>query len=114
MHAGWLPDYRGSTTTYYSWINEGVCGVSAIFLTADIDTGAILSRKQYPPPPVGMDGDYLYDTVLRSDLLLSIMANLAESGDLPEQLLQQRGKGETYYIIHPLLKHLVILSGEDR
>lgn len=113
MHAGWLPEYRGSTTTYYSWLREGTCGVSAIFLSAKIDMGTILYRKRYPPPPAGMDCDYLHDAVLRSDLLLSVMAHLARFGALPERLSQNSDEGESYYIIHPVLKHLAILSGED-
>ncbi|SIT68343.1 methionyl-tRNA formyltransferase [Ectothiorhodosinus mongolicus] len=111
MHAGWLPDYRGSTTTFYSWLRDGTCGASAIFLSAQIDQGEILGRKRYPPPPVGMDSDYLHDAVLRSDLLLSVMAHLARTGELPQPLSQQAEEGDTYYIIHPVLKHLAILSG---
>src|SRR5690606_40447053 len=41
MHSGWLPDYRGSTTLYYSYLAEGRCGVTAILLDRLIDTGAI-------------------------------------------------------------------------
>lgn len=113
MHAGWLPDYRGSTTTFYSWLRDGTCGASAIFLGAEIDQGEILGRKRYPPPPVGMDGDYLHDAVLRSDLLLSVLAHLARTGALPAKMRQRPDEGEPYYIIHPVLKHIAILSGED-
>ena len=110
MHAGWLPDYRGSTTTFYSWLREGICGVSAIFLDAEIDMGTILGRKRYPPPPDGIDGDYLHDAILRSDMLISVMAYLARTGTLPQGLSQTGDEGETYYIIHPVLKHLAIMS----
>ena len=113
MHAGWLPDYRGSTTTFYSWLRDGAYGASAIFLSAEIDQGVILGRKRYPPPHAGVDGDYLHDAVLRSDLLLSVMAHLAKTGALPAEMRQQADEGETYYIIHPVLKHIAILSGED-
>tara|TARA_R110002012_G_scaffold47399_1_gene124206 strand:- start:13600 stop:14952 length:1353 start_codon:yes stop_codon:yes gene_type:complete len=113
MHAGWLPEYRGSTTTFYSWLREGVCGVSAIFLSAEIDEGPILDRKRYPPPPPGMDSDYLHDAVLRSDLLLAVMAHLARTGALPKCMSQESDEGKTYYIIHPVLKHLAILSGKS-
>jgi len=114
MHAGWLPDYRGSTTAFYSWLHDGTCGVSAILLSDKIDQGAILARKRYPPPPAGMDGDYLHDAMLRSDLLLSVMVHLAKAGALPAEMRQEADEGETYYIIHPVLKHIAILSGEDR
>ena len=32
IHGGYLPDYKGSTTNYYSLINENTIGASAIFL----------------------------------------------------------------------------------
>lgn len=113
MHAGWLPDYRGSTTAFYSWLRDGTCGVSAILLSAEIDQGAILDRKRYSPPPAGMDCDYLYDAVLRSDLLLSVMTHLAKTDALPAEMQQQADEGETYYIIHPVLKHLAILGNSQ-
>ena len=110
MHAGWLPDYRGSTTSFFSWLRDGTCGVSAIFLSAEIDEGDILGRKRYPPPAAGMDGDYLHDAVLRSDMLLFLMAHLARTGELPSEIQQESDMGATYYIIHPVLKHLAILG----
>ena len=112
MHAGWLPDYRGSTTTFFSWLRDGNCGVSAILLNAKIDQGVILGRKRYPPPTAGMDSDYLYDAVLRSDLLLFLIEHLAIAGKLPSATQQEADEGETYYIIHPVLKHLAILGGQ--
>jgi methionyl-tRNA formyltransferase len=33
IHGGYLPDFKGSTTNYYSLINENTIGASAIFLT---------------------------------------------------------------------------------
>lgn len=110
MHAGWLPDYRGSTTIYYSILRSGRCGVSAILLNSEIDEGAILCRKTYPMPPSGMDIDYLYDSLIRSDTLLEVLSYLQRNGSLPDGVAQNADSGETYYIIHPVLKHLAILS----
>ncbi|MDR1074412.1 MAG: hypothetical protein LBL45_12220, partial [Treponema sp.] len=39
VHAGRLPEYRGSTTIYYSVLMENRCWASAIFLTPGIDEG---------------------------------------------------------------------------
>lgn len=116
MHAGWLPEYRGSTTIYYSLLREGACGVSAILLTPKIDAGEILLRRWYSPPSVDVDLDYYYDSIIRSDVLVQTLARTTREGRIPEGKVQDPSDGEIYYIIHPVLKHIAILSlsGNDR
>ena len=106
-HSGWLPDYRGSTTLYYSWLERGDCGVSVFLLDATIDTGPILLRKRYPAPPVGVEVDYCYDSAIRAD---AMVAALARWGEPPEA--QDSAEGTTFYVIHPVLKHLALLQRE--
>ncbi len=108
MHAGWLPDYRGSTTVYYSWLERGECGVSAILLDPAIDEGPIVDRRRYPAPPPGIDVDRVYDNAMRADLLTDVLAHYAETGSLTT-VTQSRSAGETYYVIHPVLKHIALL-----
>jgi methionyl-tRNA formyltransferase len=108
MHAGWLPDYRGSTTVYYSLLIENSVGVSAITLTEEIDSGPIVARKRYPPPPVGLDIDYYYDSAVRADLLVDVISEYMLNGQLSEITLESSDVGRDYYIIHPLLKHIVL------
>ena len=38
-HSGILPHYRGSTTVYYSILNDENCGATAFFMDEQIDTG---------------------------------------------------------------------------
>ena len=59
IHGGYLPDYKGSTTNYYSLINENTIGASAIFLTLLMYNGlkslalfmlySIMARKPRDP-----------------------------------------------------------------
>ena len=114
MHSGRLPDERGSTTLYYSILRRGGCSVSALLLDEKIDTGPILMRKDYPLPPPSCDIDHLYDSAIRADLLIDTLAFYVEKGRLPEPLEQNRSEGKTYYIIHPVLKHIAILSVRNR
>ncbi|MDR0375549.1 MAG: hypothetical protein LBH85_07475 [Treponema sp.] len=51
VHAGRLPEYRGSTTVYYSILMENACGASAIFLTPEIDEGNVITASSFAPPP---------------------------------------------------------------
>jgi methionyl-tRNA formyltransferase len=109
LHSGWLPEYRGSTTMYYSWLKEGACGVTAIYLHSGIDTGQIISQKNYPTPPDGIDPDYIYDCAIRADLLVSVLKTFAENKGYLKPV-EQGKEGDTYYVIHPVLKHLARLS----
>ena len=55
--------------------------------------------------------DYIYDSAIRSDLLIETLKIYKENGFFPE-FFSQEGKGKTYYVIHPLLKHIAMLKRE--
>jgi methionyl-tRNA formyltransferase len=109
-HAGWLPEYRGSTTTYYSLIDRGDCAVSVIELKPEIDTGDILARKRYSPPYNGEEIDYIYDNQIRADLLSEVLIQFGEKKEFEMVFSQNEAKSTTYFVIHPVLKHLALLS----
>ncbi|MDD5679951.1 MAG: formyltransferase family protein [Candidatus Omnitrophica bacterium] len=111
MHSGWLPDYKGSTTLYYSWLADNFCGVSAILLNATIDGGAVVARKKYGPPAKGIDVDYVYDSAIRADLLVSVLKNYIKNSGFKDVMLQKK-RGTKYFVIHPVLKHLARLSAK--
>ncbi|WP_028454390.1 formyltransferase family protein [Chitinilyticum litopenaei] len=110
VHSGWLPDFRGSTTVYYSLLEEGRCAASALLLDTDIDTGPVLLRKHFPAPPLGTDVDLQYDTAIRAEVLADVIEHHASTGRLPDPQAQLAGEGNSYYVIHPVLKHLALLS----
>lgn len=110
MHSGWLPDYRGSTTLYYSYLNEGSCGVSALLLEANIDTGPLVARRRYSPPPHGMEVDFVYDSAIRADLMTDVLQAWVTAGGRFTDRIDQPSGGASYYIIHPVLKHLALLD----
>jgi methionyl-tRNA formyltransferase len=114
MHSGRLPEYRGSTTLYYALLNGEAPTVSALLLDAMIDTGPIVARRSYPVPPAGMDLDRIYDPAIRSDLLVRIMQQYAASDHIDVIDQQSVEVGTNYYVIHPVLKHLAILSLDAR
>ena len=111
IHAGYLPVYRGSTTIYYSWIEKMECGASAILLSKEIDKGPIVARKIYSPPAKGVDPDYLYDSAIRADLLVEVLGSYLGNGEFENKHEQDTHDQDIYYIIHPLLKHLVRIYG---
>lgn len=114
LHAGRLPEYRGSTTLYYSLIKERHCAVSACLLEKGIDTGPIVAQRSYAAPPAGMDIDYVYDSVIRADLLIRVLTAWRDNDGFPPMITQRPRDGETYYVIHPVLKHLAVLALEQK
>ncbi|WP_394128839.1 formyltransferase family protein [Shewanella maritima] len=107
VHSGYLPNFRGSTTLYHEVIEHSQCAASAIYLEKDIDTGPILNRERYPLPPKGMDVDYLYDNLIRADLLVKTLVQIINNY---QQVMPQHSEMPAYYIIHPLLKHLALFK----
>ena len=112
IHGGYLPDYKGSTTNYYSLINENTIGASSMFLTKEIDCGPVLLRKKFSPPENRTEIDHIYDSEARAKVLIETLEYYVESGSFNFELENNKG-GETFYIIHPVLKHLSILQGGE-
>jgi methionyl-tRNA formyltransferase len=109
VHGGYLPDYKGSTTNYYSLIVENQLGASAIFLSEEIDCGPVLLRRKFPSPANRQAIDYIYDSGARAKVLVETLQNYLKCGGWEFELPDNTG-GETYYIIHPVLKHIAILD----
>ena len=107
VHGGYVPDYRGSTTFYYSILNEGLMGASAIWMDPGIDSGPVLLRRKYPAPK-GIDIDYILDPLVRATLLTDVLTVRAVSGTWPFPESVPGGAGEIFHRVHPVLKHLAL------
>jgi methionyl-tRNA formyltransferase len=108
VHGGYLPDYKGSTTNYYNLIDDNCMGATSIIMDESIDGGPMLKRKKFPPPPDRTQIDHIYDSAARANVLVETLQEYIKIGKL--QSKQNLNKGETYFIIHPILKHIAILS----
>jgi len=109
VHGGYLPDYKGSTTNYYSIIVEDSIGASSLFLNEDIDDGPVLRRKKSPPPADRTQIDHIYDNAARAKVLVETLKTYEISGEWRIEK-DANSQGETYFIIHPVLKHIAILA----
>ena len=106
FHSGIVPLYRGSTTFYYSILNEKKCGVTAYVMDEHLDTGEVIHQKIFSKPDHKFI-DEIYDSHIRSETLIEVMKKeLIQKSGFKKQVL----KGETYYIIHPVLKHIAMLN----
>jgi len=109
IHGGYLPDYKGSTCNYYSFLNDKEFGASSIFLSEKIDSGPILFRKKFIPPSDLKSVDHEYDSEIRSEVLIETLKKYIHK-KIWSFDLNTNSAGETYYIIHPLLKHIAYLK----
>lgn len=109
VHGGYLPNYKGSTTNYYSLIVENKLGASSIFLNEEIDCGPIILREKFPAPIDKLNIDHIYDSGARAKILVKTIQDFLKFGTWQFELSDNLG-GETYYIIHPVLKHIAILA----
>jgi methionyl-tRNA formyltransferase len=101
-HPGIVPEYRGSTTVYYSILLERKIGVTLMILNEQIDEGEVLLQKEFDYVP-GINLDYVVDPCVRAKTLIEYVKIQPQGQPQPLQ-------GNTFYIIHPVLKHLAVLD----
>ncbi len=106
VHPGLLPKYRGSTTIYYSMLLELKIGCSVIFLNEGIDEGPLLYKKEYKISEKGIDFDYVLDPLVRAKALIEYL----KIDKIKSTQQNSNEKKSTFYIIHPLLKHISIIK----
>ena len=110
FHPGIVPKYKGSTCFYYSRINENNCGVTAFVMNEGIDTGDIIHQSIFQKPNHIFIDD-VYDPHIRSETMIDVLEKKILLG---AKFKKQTSKTEnTFFIIHPILKHLAILSCID-
>lgn len=105
VHGGYLPDYRAATGFYFGLLERGLIGVSAIWLDAGVDTGDLIGRRWYNVSD-RHDVDLILDPACRADLLVDLLADWEQTGRFPTE--PQSGESESYFVIHPVLKHLAL------
>ena len=107
FHPGITPEYRGSTCFYYSILNDNYAGVTAFFMDHTLDTGDIIFQKKFEKPS-HQYLDEVFDPYIRSETLVELIKiNKLSSSNFTKQNVTD---GETYYIIHPVLKHIAIMN----
>ena len=106
MHPGKLPSERGSTTIYYSILNRRKITVTAFYMTQNIDAGENILFNEYQVPNEGVDIDLWLDNVVRADCFIEALKEIDNS----EKLVVSASESEEYYVIHPVLKHIALLS----
>lgn len=112
VHPGKLPQYRGSTTMYYSLLMEEKIWVSALILNPQIDQGPVVDVMESEVPADRGLLDHVFDPLIRAQLMVRVLSGYLDTGQF-EGLPQNPDKEQTYFVIHPVLKHIAILSDQS-
>lgn len=109
-HSGKLPEYKGSTTLYYSWLQEKKITVSVILLSDILDAGQVISETDYSIPDRMQNIDHDYDGAARAISMSKTILNWTKlKPNMKLQSDDQRIEQKyNYFIIHPVLKNLLI------
>ena len=73
-----------------------------------IDNGEVLEKINFKIPKNKSEIDLLYDPYIRAETISSVLKKYKKNGFLKSKK-QNNSKQKTYYIIHPVLKHLSII-----
>lgn len=109
-HPGKLPNYKGSTTIYYSILKEQKIWCDTFFLNEKIDEGNVILSKKYPLPRNIHHIEKDYDIKIRTDNLIQSIKklNLKKSMKVRVKAYKNLKKSKlNYYVIHPILRHIV-------
>ncbi len=111
IHAGSLPQFRGSTTCYYELLECGCVSATCIFLSAELDGGDCIAHFTCDRAQIKalgtLDIDNTLEPFVRAKTLLKALRILEDKNFTPQK--QDSTKGRTFYKIHPILKHIAIL-----
>ena len=103
-HSGKLPYYKGSTTIYYSLIQEKKIYCSTFVMNSNIDEGKILLIKRYPLIKNYKNLDN-YDNKIRAKNILETLDNFSF---LMSRRKRFNNNFSPYYIIHPILRYIAL------
>ena len=116
VHAGRLPQYKGSTSCYYSLLNDNEICATAIFLDPSLDGGDILSHYCMQAEQIcalqNTDIDMAVEPYIRAKALIETIKMYLQNGNFAPiaQKTFKSTPSETYYKIHPVLKHLAFFK----
>lgn len=110
VHPGRLPDRRGSTCIHYGLLLDGVVEASAMIMRAGLDEGPVVCTRRFEPTSswTAEGLDHVDDAWIRSSVLVDALAHWRDVVPRP-----QAGMPRTFFVIHPVLKHLALGLLED-
>ena len=103
FHPGDLPQFRGSTTIYYTLILKKNITVTGFIMNRNIDEGRILFKKKFYVPKNILSINDNFDHKIRASTLVSFLT----SKNRKSFKKIKTKKNNIYYIAHPILRAIV-------
>ena len=109
VHAGPLPSHKGSTTIYYTILESNTVTATALVLRENLDEGPVVYAATFPAPTDKTVIDFKHDPEIRSQVLIRALKIISQDGLQPSPQAPVM-QPSTFYVIHPVLKHIAILK----
>jgi hypothetical protein len=122
VHPGYLPYVRGADGLLWSFLVRGRLGMSAFYMSSEIDTGDLIVAEEYSPVFFDLSGksrpddEYLYraifsffDPVLRAEFLVSRVLTGGRDLSCSPSVAQDLSKGVTYHFMNPRLREKALV-----
>jgi len=102
-HPGDLPNFKGSTTIYYSLILKKRICVTLFIMNSKIDSGKILFKKKFSIPKNIRSIEENYDSVIRAKTLFNYLIS-----NKKKKYKNKNKKSLPYYIAHPIIRQIIL------
>jgi methionyl-tRNA formyltransferase len=102
-HPGDLPEFKGSTTIYYSIILKKKVCVTILVVNNKIDDGKIIYKKNFSYPVNFSEIEKNYDNKIRALTLVDYLKNKKNT-----KYKQTKNDYLPYYIAHPIIRKVVL------
>ena len=101
-HSGKLPEFKGSTTIFYSILLKKKIFCTTFRMSSNIDSGKILFVQEYPIPKRRMEINSIYDEFIRAQNLVSYLKSRKKTFKI------KKNKDVSYFISHPIIRYLAL------
>lgn len=108
-HSGKLPNYRGSTTIFYSLINKGTIACSVFKMDKKIDIGKLYYIKNFKRPK-NLNKIYnKFDDYIRASTIVSFLKNKKKIFSNKRKFnVSNKINFNYYYIAHPVVRRIAL------
>lgn len=103
FHAGDLPEFKGSSTIYFTILQKKKICVTVFLMNKYIDKGKILYKKYFNYPKNLLSIEKSFDDKIRAQTLIAFLKfkNNYKYSKIKDRYLP-------YYIAHPIIRNMVI------
>ncbi len=103
-HPGRLPEYKGSTTIFYSILNSNKIYCSTMILDGKIDEGEKINQLQFKLTCKDFKNFEFFDSRIRITTLLDALKKIEKNRKFKKRKINKAYNN--YYIAHPVIRYL--------